>query len=297
MKQLNEKLVAIIAAVLKGANLKKFLESVQILNDSLAQEGWIPRGSVKADSGFYQGISKAFASVETCSAEWYAANDVEQLLNYGVCRIKTELKDSISGKPKKLKYPSTELGVLRLGIKTLREHPAGRSSKFNLSDEVIMAWYRLVKEKEAAKILLNEARPLPKITPVGLSPKVTTTLKECNLDLDLPSIKMAKIAFRFVQAKKYDEKKKEWLPVILKDGSYLLDKEYYVKWTEGIAHNRSRFASGCHCHACGKAIPSGRFVPVEAFDKKKSVFISMWLGCDCASNIFGIKDIGIKQGE
>lgn len=287
MKQLNEKLVAIIAAVLKGAKLKKFLESVKVLNDSLAQGGWIPRGSVKADSGFYQGICKAGASAEVCSAEWYASNDAARLLNYGMWG---KIQTTQTRHEKKLPYPSTELGVLELGIKTIREH-----SKLKLSDEVIKAWYIIVKEKEAAKLLLDQARPLPKITPVGLSPKVTATLKECNLDLDLPSIKIAKIAFRFVQAEKYNEKTKKWLPVILKDGSYLLDKEYYVKWTAGIRHNQSRFAGGCHCHACGKKIPSGRFVPVEAFDKKKSVLISMWLGCDCASNIFGIKDIGIEQ--
>ena len=297
MKKLNEKLVATVAAVLKGAKLKKFLDSIQVINDSLAQEGWIPRGSVKADSGFYQGICKVGASVEVCSAEWYASNDVSSLLNYGACGMETKLKDIISGKSKKLKYPDTELGVLELGVKTLREHPDPRRPVLKLSDEVILAWYKLVQEKEVAKELLDDARPLPKITPIGLSPKVTKTLKECNLDLELSSIKMAKIAFRFVQATYYDKKKEKVLPLFDKDnGACLLDKEYYVKWTEGIKHHQSRFAAGgCHCEACGKAIPSGRFVPVEAFDKKKSVLISMWLGCDCAHNIFGIKDIGIKQ--
>ena len=295
MKQLNEKLVAIVAATLKGVKLKKFLDSVQVLNDSIAQGGWVPRGSVKADSGFYQGICKVPSfgrgpqgglKVEVCSAEWYASNDVRSLLTYGRWYKTVPTRELPS-------YP-TEIGVLELGVKIIREH-----GKFpiKLSDDEIMAWHGIVKEYENARIFLDEARPLPKITPVGLSPKVTSTLKECNLDLDLSSIRMADIAFRFVQDFKYDEKKEEWLPVILKDGSYSLAKEYYVKWTAGIAHNRSRFASFCHCHACGKKIPSGRFVPVEGFDKKKNQLISMWLGCDCAGNIFGIKDVGIGQGE
>jgi hypothetical protein len=287
MKQVSENLVAIIAGVLKGAKLKKFMESVTALNDSLARGGWVCSSS-KVESGFYQGLCKVGGiDVKVCSAEWYASNDVGRLLNYGLWgNIVTEV--TRSGKP--LPYPNTEIGVFELGIKTIREH-----IKLKVSNEVIVAWYRLVKEKEAAISLLDDARPLPKITPIGLSPKVAATLNECNLDLDLQSIQMAKIAFYFVQAKQYDKVKEEWLPIILADGSYLLGKEYYVVWTEGIIHNQSRFAGRYRCEACGKAIPSGRFVPVEAFDNKKRQLISMWLGCDCARNIFGIKDEGIKQ--
>jgi hypothetical protein len=79
-----------------------------------------------------------------------------------------------------------------------------------------------------------------------------------------------------------------------KDGTRKQENYNVVVWSDGIIHGKSRFA-GNGCHACGKHIPSGRFVPVEAHDKKSNKTISLWLGCDCAKNIFGIKDIGVEK--
>jgi len=294
-KKLNEKLVETVAKALKGARLTKFLDSIKIINDSLEQGGWVSRGSVKANSGFHQGISKiGCVNVEVCSPEWYASNEVSSLFTYGVWHhdkmVKARKYDD-NGKEIALPYPSTEIGVLELGVKTIREH----SKVFKLSDEVILAWFYLVREKDIAIHLLDSLRPLPSITSIGLSPKVTATLKECNLNLDLPSLKLAEIAFRFVQAVKWSKEQKKCLPVFDKNGACVLEKEYYPKWTDGIVHGQSRFAGGRHCEACGKAIPSGRFVAIEGFDKKSKNLISMWIGCDCAKNIFGIKDVGISK--
>jgi hypothetical protein len=135
---------------------------------------------------------------------------------------------------------------------------------------------------------LDASRPVPVITAIGLSPRVTATLKECNLDVDLPSIKLAKIDFRWVRA--YEDGK----PAFRKDGKPRMEKCYFVEWSQGIKHGCSRFADGGHCEACGKRIPSQRYVPIEATCKKQGL-ISMWIGCDCAKNIFGIKDAGIDK--
>lgn len=46
----------------------------------------------------------------------------------------------------------------------------------------------------------------------------------------------------------------------------------------------SRFAvSSCHCHLCGKNIPSNRFVPVD-----DGATHAMWVGEDCASKILAV---------
>jgi hypothetical protein len=177
------------------------------------------------------------------------------------------------------------------GIKCLRAN--GNLTK--ISDETLWAWIALAAEVRAVSELLDEARPVPVVTTIGLSPKVTATLTEMNLDLDLPSIKMAKIEARYRDEERFNKTTGEWEYVLLKDGTRKQETYYVVVWTDGIVHNRSRFASGAHCHACGKNIPSGRFVPVEAFDKKSSKLVSMWLGCDCAKNIFGIKDVGVEK--
>jgi hypothetical protein len=160
-----------------------------------------------------------------------------------------------------------------------------------LSAALAAAWIQLIAEFKEASTLLDAARPLPRVTALGLSPKVTATLTECNLDLDLATIKPAKVDYYKTQtldaktgAPVYHARKQTWT----------MERVYFVAWSEGIRHGRSRFA-GRGCHACGKTIPSGRFVPIEALDRQSGELVSMWLGCDCARNIFGIQDEGLRQ--
>jgi hypothetical protein len=289
---------------MSGARLAKFNASVAILNESLAQGAWTPRGSVKASSGFYQGLAGYLRLKEA----HFTAKDKH--------------RDDMNALTMALSYGSARYGKasnLDKVIPVMRERVIGRkgqSIEYKPTDEQIKAWLALCAEKDAAVELLNDARPLPRITPIGLSPKVTKTLTECNLDLDLPSIKMAKIeprqrpAFKWTKKKVpvVPERKDPWTGLVLTqeindklvpafgaDGKRLMETYYIVAWSKGIVHNQSRFVSGCQ--ACGKHIPSGRFVPIEAKDKKSGKLISMWLGCDCAANIFGIKDVGIEKGE
>ena len=280
MKKLTSELVNVVRAALSGARLAKFDASVEVINTSLAQGGWTPRGSVKASSGFYQGLVK------------YIHFD----RSYNLSDKEDKAQDAASSLRSTLNFGSRMEHDVKLGIKTLRSSNdrEGKPLKLKVSDEAILAWVALCNEVVKARAFLDDARPVPTITKIGLSPKVTMTLTECNLDLDLPSIRMADIDFKWVPAIKYDEKTKKFVPVFESDGKRKLVKHYFVKWTPGIAHNMSRFAGG-GCHACGKHIPSGRFVPIEAKDKRSGKLISMWIGCDCSRNIFGIKDIGIEK--
>lgn len=297
MKKLNQDLVAKVSTAFTGKKLEKFMASVQVINDSLAQGSWVPRGAAKAGSGFYQGIAKAFLrntegwthAVPVGSVEGDCVNAVESLLNYGKWRMPS--KDG--GYPElrkatKTKMPKTDKGVIDLGLKVLRQY-----TKIKASDELIHAWAELIEEVDQIFEVLDNARPVPKITAIGLSPKVTMTLKECNLDLDLPSIRPAKLEARTRQLQKWNKIAKAMELIFAKDGKPVMETYYIVVWTPGILHNQSRFKSGCQ--ACGKWIPSGRYVPVEARDKKSGNLISMWLGCDCARNIFGIKDEGVEK--
>ncbi len=173
-----------------------------------------------------------------------------------------------------------------------------------ISPEFLIAWCSLCIEKKTARFFLDSVRPLPVVTAIGLSPKVTKTLKDMNLDIDLPTIKPAKIAYRVIAKLNMNFRSKEYGQIMMgtsdNDSKYsLVDYDPYVKWSEGIVHGQSRFTHRTgHCEACGKNIPSWRFVPVEAFDKTSKKLVSFLLGCDCAKNIFGIKDIGVdyKKG-
>jgi hypothetical protein len=172
-----------------------------------------------------------------------------------------------------------------------------------ISPEFLIAWCSLCVEKQNARRFLDEQRPLPVKTEIGLSPKVTKTLKELNLDIDMSSIKPAKINYRLVPARysPFNTKEQKLFGKVIvnetRNGSKysMLERDYYIDWTKGIVHGQSRFTHHTgHCEACGKNIPSWTFVPLEAKDKKSGQLVSLLAGCDCAKNIFGVKDIGIE---
>lgn len=260
IKELNPKLIQKVSSELSGKRLLKFQESVNIMNLSLKQEGWVKNGSRKAVSGFYQGV-------------------LNKLQNFGTGNDSHQAYMCI-----KFGYPMENPSKINQIIKS------NQTIYNKYSKEFILAWAELCVEVRDCIDTLNSLRPVPVITPIGLSPKVTTTLKEMNLDIDMQSIKYPKIGKEKVKASKDG--------VLLKDkyGRQVWDWRYFIKWTKGIKHNQSRFSdSMCHCEACGKMIPSGMFVPVEAKDNKSGNIISLWLGQDCAKNIFGVKDIGFKN--
>ncbi|MDP2734646.1 MAG: hypothetical protein Q8P12_00385, partial [bacterium] len=237
--------VEIVAAFLKGTRRAKFLASVEVLNESVLKGSWVTRGRSKAQSGFYQGLTR--------KKEQHPNFQVHMCLTYGQAlspQVWAEFGDKLT--------------------------------------TVEAAWARLCGQYEIACKELDAARPLPVLTAIKLSPKVTKTLIECNLDLDLSTIRVADMDFYEVPKKdQYGE------TVLTFDGKPVMERVYYVKWTPGIKHGKSRFTGFGKCEACGKNIPSRRYVPVEAVCKNNGL-VSLHLGCDCAANIFGVKDVGVE---
>lgn len=283
MKGLNRKNIEIVMSAMKGKRLEHFLESLSLLEASLSAGGWVAGASRKIDKGFtgcgYQIEVPERPSWENKNKKLEALYEARNEVNYCLRRG----------------YYEPSLEQIEMAIADMSE-----KEKKKTPPELIRAWCALFSEKRRAKEYLDSMRKLPKITAIGLSPRVTTTLKEMNLDLDINSIKYPEIAYRVTPIYTEDDK------ILVKGGKkndYYEDKpqycpiayDPYVKWSKGIVHNTSRFAMGGRCHACGKPIPSRRFVPMEAKDKKSGKLVSMWLGCDCAKSIFGIVDEGMSQ--
>lgn len=260
--KLSQKSIDIVKSEMKGKRLEKFLNSVRSINDSLDAGGWLPKVSRSSNSGFYQGCGIDAQKEE----DEFDIFPLYMTLKYG---------HGFDGNLEEL-----ESMIKMLTKETLKNH----SLKF------VRAWVELCNQKTVAIEHLDSLRPLTVLTKIGLSRKVTTTLKEMNLDIDIPSIKRAEIDYKFIPMR---DLKGELM--YGREGECLLDKRYYVKWSKGIIHRQSRFNLSGTCHACGKTIPSCRFVPIEAFDNKSKKLVSFWVGCDCAKNIFGIKDVGISQ--
>lgn len=272
IEQLNPELIAIVQKYMKGKKLEKFNESVNVINDSLAQGGWVSRGSVKANSGFYQGCGISWDTPYESTPEHKENFELQMALSYG--------------------HDSENLGEainrLYAAVSKKTNKPVVNTKKF--PREFVEAWVALSREKSLACEFLEYCRPLPVVTEIGLSPRVTATLTEMNLEVELPSIKLAKIGRRMVLGYK-----KDGSPLLDRRGNHMLVPEYFVDWTPGTVMGKSRFSYGCRCEACGKSIPSGRFVAIEADDKKSETHIGLWIGQDCASNIFGVKDAGMER--
>jgi hypothetical protein len=281
IKPLNKKLVKKIADFLPDGKRKKFLAGVDLLNQCIEAEEWIPHASRKVESAFYQGLARSPFKSDYSAKDRKAQEEAWQLshcISFG---------GGFSGKN------------LDTAIKTFYEYCERWPSytahgkpkpSFPVPEDIVRAWVELANQKTDAVMFLNLSRPKVKITDIGLSPKVTKTLKEMELDIDIRTIKSA-IKYRYVHA--VDEKTGEKLHRM--NGEPLMVLEAYVEFSNGAVHNATRFQNPGCCEACGKPIPSRFFAPVEAKDRKSGKQIAMWIGTDCAKNIFGVKDLGVKK--
>lgn len=282
MNELSPDLLKIVRTAMSGKRLEKFNESVKILNDSLRQGSWsVLRASVKAESGFYQGFFKRADYGIYGPKRVETAYYISHTLNFG------------SGHHINMKFFPKGIAALR---KYMDEHvgvygPNGRrpTVPLTLTDEQVEAWVKLCIEKNIAIQLLQIARPQPQITKVGLSPKVTKTLKEMDIDIDLSTIKMA---YKNVKKPLVIDGKQIYHP----NGTRVLYWATVVHFPHGTKFGMTRFSDNAqNCEACGKYIPSGKFVPITAEDRKSGKLLGLWLGCDCARNIFGVKDLGFNR--
>lgn len=246
MTSLPAESIEIVAAHFAGKRLEDFLASVDVLNEAIANGAWLPkRGRAQALKGFGKGLTGSKAILQAIRSN----HDLTMLILYGRPRPNADLSAPVEG----------------------------------LAPELVQAWADVCYAAHAAVRELDQARPKPVLTPVGLSPRVTATLTEIGLDIDLATIAYPKLEKREREARD-------------KDGRLITIRYYEVVWPADTVHGASRFASSSrHCEACGKRIPSRRFVPMYAHDRKRGKPVSLWLGRDCARQIFGISDVGLEQ--
>lgn len=279
MNSLNQKLVKTVADFLAPGKRTKFLNSVNLLNECLKVGEWVPHASRKVESGFYQGLSKC-----NFKRDYNSKNEKGQALALNLSFT--------------IQYGHLFQGDLDLAIAVIYQYfdnhpdytaPGKEKPSFKVPEEVLRAWVTLCSEKHDSVLFLNHTRPKAVKTTIGLSSKVTKTLKETGLDIDLSTVKEA-IRYRLVQAEN-----KQGKPLYKANGEPLMVYEAYVEFSEGCKFGQTRFLNPGCCEACGKPIPSRMFVPIEAKDKLSGHQIGMWIGTDCAKNIFGVKDIGIEK--
>jgi hypothetical protein len=282
---INPAAMATLAEHLKGKRLEHLQNSVAGIDASLAAGGWLPKACQRSTKGFGQGFP---APVGRCRYDSPVSN-AQSAISYG-------------------SNPGTWEAMVAGGA--TEEELQALSPKQALV--AIQAWLTVCHEASVARTLLTVMRPLPKVTEIGLSPKVTTTLTDMGLDIDLPSIVPTKIGCtwhhgiypRTREVTRYDSDRRRNVTTTEphpKGGELMYDHKrepvmlprYFLDWTPGTLFGLSRYAHH-DCEACGKTIPSGEFVAVEA-DCKANGHVGLYFGRDCASNIFGVKDAGMPK--
>jgi hypothetical protein len=282
MDKITPSLVATVADSMKGKRRETFLASIQVLNAAIENGAWLPKaGHAQAMKGINR-LTTSRESLRSIDPHRDGGRDRPPGTNHDLYML------IAFGTPLNAEHIAAHNEMYPHSASTPWTADGKILPVAGLTAGLVESWNELCTQVARACKALDAARPKPVVTAVGLSPKVTATLQECNLDLDLPTIKPAKISFYEKHARD-DAGELKFL-----NGKPVMERVYYVDWTAGIKHNRSRFASGSGCHACGKSIPSGRFVPVEAQCKNLGL-VALWLGCDCARNIFGVKDAGIDR--
>lgn len=297
MNELDPILVKIISDFLKGNKLKFFTSCVDIINESLALGGWTLRGSVKSVKGFSQGLMSVYleyTNFKTFNPETSEMDDTPE----SIFRDKLSNFCRSLGGCNRSGYELNEIDALYNALLEETDRN-GKAFKVKFSVDVAKAWIALIAEVDEARMRLDKYRKLPVITEIGVSPRVTRTLDEMGMGAESYTVILAELERheKWVKEEKIvfnrKTKKKE------KTGIFFdkLIVWYTVKWSEGIKHRWSRFGElSCNCEACGKNIPSRRFVAME-LHRNDGVKCSMWVGTDCASNLFGIKDVGVERPQ
>jgi hypothetical protein len=141
----------------------------------------------------------------------------------------------------------------------------------------------------AAVAELDEARPPPVFTSIGVSPTLTATLTDLGFIGDL-KVSVCPIRWEKRETTDKDGKKHTFFIGIL-------------LWPEGTVHGASRYrGTDIHeqCEACGHAIKRiFNWVPL-VLEGAGQPPKSLWVGRDCAKSIFGVKmdgDLDIEETQ
>lgn len=131
--------------------------------------------------------------------------------------------------------------------------------------------------------LLDSRRAKPEYVCKTLSPTVLANVGKA-LQIDLTSVAVPPMKGKWIKVNR---------PIKGQPGKFEEIQIYHIEilWPEGTKHCTSKFSHGSRagnsqCEACGHAIRNGyNWVPLLATTPKGPV--SLWVGRDCASKLFG----------
>lgn len=224
--------------------------------------------------------------------KWYSGKALTTIKDYVLptLAIAEELGYWPKGTSRKVK---AALNKQTIAIKYARAHPIGYGAEgyhvnhamqfglFERAPKYAGSYEWAIDFAPVAELtkLLDSRRPKPTYLFATLSPTVVANVGKA-LGVKLSTIASPPVEWNLV---------KRTLP----NGTVVEVWEGKILWPEGTKHNQSKFAWGSRtgndqCHACGHAIKNGHnWVPLVATGETTP--ISLWVGKDCASKLFGCK--------
>lgn len=261
-----------------GSALVNATLAMDMLAASEAQGAWVPKASRRVMACFTKAnviiklAHKYGKAIEAINGDWTPEHGrhPDEQRGWGVSHVMRFSLWTGRGKPEweviKDAAPSEDV---RAAIETAR--------KF-LGDFAALA---------ALSKRLDDTRPLPVFTTLGVSPTLTSTLKSIGVDGSISTIRLCPIRWETEEVR-----------VPLKSGGFKICYVLvgYPEWPANTVHNASRHSYGGNsvhqCHACGHAIKQpDNWVPI-IIDNAAGVPHSLWIGRDCSRSLFGIKMTG-----
>lgn len=257
-----------------GKALENATAALALLAESEEQGFWIPAASRKVRAAMTK------------------SNVARKLANANRNRLKTDYSSEASMEATKARW-QIEHTLMFSGVRTLKQNDlsaliATTPDRETLAlIETTLNFMRDLAPAFDAMHTLDDTRPKPVFTGIGVSRTITATLAEARLDLDVATIRVCPIKWVKVECKHP------------KTGAIYWDWVGYLDWPKTTRHDASRFSGerggskiNHQCHACGHAIRNGNnWVPI-LIDSKEGVPHSLWVGRDCAQRVFGIKMTG-----
>lgn len=144
-----------------------------------------------------------------------------------------------------------------------------------------LAWQKDFAQVAQQVEMLDQRQPAPVFTSMGLSPTVTASLVDMGLAGRPETVRVCPHRIDWIHGIDPKTNKPRMFALVI------------LLWPKGTVFGASRYLGTAHntqCEACGHAIRTAR-VPL-LIDDAKGVPHALWVGRDCARNIFGIKVTG-----
>lgn len=262
----------------KGKSREKAEHALFLLSESEAEGQWVPKASrsVRAALGKHNIASKFGRDAEAIlsSIKSPKSEHADYALGDGYYLASTMIHGSIAR-------------LLHIDLPRLTKLAKTDEQKSTL--KVAVDYFNTFEPLAKLMRQLDETRPKPVFTQIGVSRTITKTLEDASLDLNISTIRVCPHEYFRVLVWREDKK-----------GNKFQRWETHMRllWPKNTVFNASRFASRfTHCHSCGHAIHNPfNWCPI-LIDNKAGVPHALWVGRDCAQTVFGIKVTGEVEIE